>query len=204
MISDSSFIDKTDYIFSLVHNHKRIVSLESKIDNSYLLTNIQKYYQGDKQYFTNTKIIELENIDAKQNKRTKWQSFPVFTFDFSKFNYSSFSDFQDSFDKYLFFYESMFEGSLSINIPNRLFEILKCAYLQLNQKSVILINQYDIIFSETISRKNEYIQLLNSFFDVLQKADEYIECIFITGKTIHSEINYFSNTSVLYKIDLKN
>ena len=84
LISDSFlYVDKTEYIYRLVHNNvPYFLSRPRRFGKSLLLSAIKAYWEGKKDLFKGLKIekLEQENPDA-------WKPYPVFYFDFNGVNF---------------------------------------------------------------------------------------------------------------------
>ena len=77
------YVDKTEYIFQLVHdNVPFFLSRPRRFGKSLLLNTLKAYWEGKKDLFSGLAIEKLEegNADA-------WKAHPVFYFDFNGVNY---------------------------------------------------------------------------------------------------------------------
>ena len=80
---DFLYVDKTEYIYRLVHNNVPcFLSRPRRFGKSLLLSAMKAYWEGKKDLFEGLKITDLEtgNPDA-------WKTYPVFYFDFIGGNY---------------------------------------------------------------------------------------------------------------------
>ena len=83
-IDNYIYVDKTRYIYNLVHMGKPyFLSRPRRFGKSLLLSTIRAYWEGKKELFKGLDIEELEkdNPDA-------WQEYPVFYFDFNRDGFS--------------------------------------------------------------------------------------------------------------------
>ena len=77
------YVDKTEYIFQLVHdNVPFFLSRPRRFGKSLLLNTLKAYWEGKKDLFSGLAIEKLEegNADA-------WKAHPVFYFAFNGVNY---------------------------------------------------------------------------------------------------------------------
>ena len=77
------YVDKTTYIYQLVHNNvPYFLSRPRRFGKSLLLSAMKAYWEGKKDLFAGLAIEKLEagNPDA-------WKSYPVFYFDFNGANF---------------------------------------------------------------------------------------------------------------------
>ena len=77
-------VDKTEYIYNLVHTGKPyFLSRPRRFGKSLLLSTLKAYWEGKRELFKGLKIeaLEQDNPDA-------WQSYPVFYFDFNKADFA--------------------------------------------------------------------------------------------------------------------
>lgn len=81
---DFLYVDKTAYIYQLVHNNvPYFLSRPRRFGKSLLVSAMKAYWEGKRELFQGLKIEELEegNADA-------WRQYPVFCFDFNGVDYS--------------------------------------------------------------------------------------------------------------------
>ena len=75
------YVDKTDYIYNLIHTGKvYFLSRPRRFDKSLLISTMKAYWQGKRELFENLKIAKLKEND--------WLLHPVFHFDFDGGFYS--------------------------------------------------------------------------------------------------------------------
>ena len=74
------YIDKTEYIYSLVQSGAPyFLSRPRRFGKSLLLSTMKAYFEGKKELFEGLKIAELEGDGLEA-----WVEYPVFYFDFNK------------------------------------------------------------------------------------------------------------------------
>lgn len=77
------YVDKTGYIYELVHNGKPyFLSRPRRFGKSLFLSTLRAYFEGKKDLFEGLKIEEFEGDDPDA-----WQEYPVFYIDFNKNNF---------------------------------------------------------------------------------------------------------------------
>ena len=77
------YVDKTRYIYELVHGSKQyFLSRPRRFGKSLFLSTLKAYWEGARELFEGLAIAELE-----QGKAEAWQPYPVFYFDFNGQNY---------------------------------------------------------------------------------------------------------------------
>ena len=91
------YIDKSNYIYRLVHEGKPyFLSRPRRFGKSLLLSTIKAYWEGKKDLFSGLAIEKLEN-----NNPDAWKPYPVFYFDFNGVNYQVESALEDIIDEQL-------------------------------------------------------------------------------------------------------
>ena len=77
------YVDKTEYIYQLVHNNvPYFLSRPRRFGKSLLLSTMKAYCEGKKELFGGLVIEKLE-----EGNPNAWKSYPVFYFDFNGANY---------------------------------------------------------------------------------------------------------------------
>ena len=105
--SDFLYVDKTEYIYKLVHESVPFfLSRPRRFGKSLLLSTLKAYWEGKKELFSGLAIERLEegNEDA-------WRAHPVFYFDFNGANYHIISSLEDIIDEHLRRWEREYEIS---------------------------------------------------------------------------------------------
>lgn len=197
--------DNSEQIFNLIHSGSRLLLLRpSGFGKSTLQNNIKAYFQGQRDYFNKQNICYLEKQDAKNNKRKQWVKYPVFSFSFDFSTCESLQNVLDIIDRFLFFYESMFGETDSIDLATRFYSLIQRAYKETQRKCVVLIDDYDsfLDLQGKISNFTKLIVFLKDFYSVIDKTSEYIEFVFITGKTKNPRIDILSMITGLKDISM--
>lgn len=82
--SNCIYVDKTAYIYRLVHDVAQFfLSRPRRFGKSLLLSTLRAYWEGKKELFSDLAIEKLEAYNTEA-----WQPHPVFYFDFNGRNYN--------------------------------------------------------------------------------------------------------------------
>ena len=97
------YVDKTDYIYELVHGGKPyFLSRPRRFGKSLFLSTLRAYFEGKKELFEGLKIEELE-----RDSNDAWQEYPVFYIDFNKKNFSEDSALETVLDEHIRAWEAV-------------------------------------------------------------------------------------------------
>ena len=194
------FVDKTEYIYKLVHTGKPyFLSRPRRFGKSLLLSTMKAYWEGKKELFRGLKIEELE----KDNPGA-WQDYPVFYFDFNKANFADKGVLEAIIEVHLNEWEEQYgETSNEIPLGARFGQLLKAAAKATGKKCVVLVDEYDKPLLETMENQ-ELVEhnkaVFKGFFSTLKSEDASIQFIFITGVTKFSKVSIFSDLNQLEDI----
>ncbi|MBR1797931.1 MAG: AAA family ATPase [Clostridiales bacterium] len=199
---DYIYVDKTDYIYNLVHDGKPYFLIRPRrFGKSLLLSTLKAYWEGKKDLFEGLAIKRLEEDNADA-----WKAYPVFYFDFNGVNYQNTGALEDAIDTHLRRWESLYECeanaySLSERFQNLLIKARELTGL----RCVVLVDEYDkplmdVIDSEKLQEHNKAV--FKGFFGVLKSFDEYIQFVFITGVSKFHKVSIFSDLNQLIDISL--
>ena len=195
------YVDKTKYIFNLVHNNvPYFLSRPRRFGKSLLLSAMKAYWEGKKELFSGLDIERLEsgNEDA-------WKQYPVFYFDFNGDNYSE-TPIEDILDGMLCDWEAIYGDDYKTRtLGDRFQKILEMAALQTGRRCVVLIDEYDKPLLDTAGNadlQTHIKDVFKGFFSRLKKADESIQFIFITGVSKFHKVSIFSDLNQLRDISL--
>ena len=198
------YVDKTEYIYELVHSAiPYFLSRPRRFGKSLLISTLKAYWEGKKELFKGLSIEKLEmgNEDA-------WQSYPIFHFDFNREGYQSKGALEEVLDAYLDEWEAIYGcDNRSISQALRFQNLIKKANAQTGKACVVLIDEYDkplldVIEDESLVEHNRAV--FKSFFSCLKSFDEYLKFIFITGVTKFNKVSIFSDLNQLDDITFDN
>ena len=195
------YVDKTDYVFQLVHNNiPYFLSRPRRFGKSLLLSTLKAYWEGKKDLFTGLKIEELEG-----NTPDSWKSYPVFYFDFNGDNYLE-TSIDTVLDGMLRDWEDIYGNQYrDRTLGDRFQKLLESAVRKTGQRCVVLVDEYDKPLLDTIGDpllQNHIKEVFKGFFSRLKKADEYIQFIFITGVSKFHKVSIFSDLNQLNDISV--
>ncbi|SFC65421.1 ATP-binding protein [Butyrivibrio sp. YAB3001] len=196
------YVDKTEYIYNLVHNNvPYFLSRPRRFGKSLLLSAMKAYWEGKRELFSGLDIERLEEGNANA-----WKKYPVFYFDFNGANYNE----EGALDKKISFLLQGWEKEYdSVNENNTLAERFQKLLIKAKEKTglrcVVLVDEYDKPLLDVVDDTNmqEYNKaLFKGFFSTLKSFDDYIQFIFITGVSKFHKVSIFSDLNQLRDISL--
>ncbi|WP_049945184.1 ATP-binding protein [Butyrivibrio sp. AC2005] len=195
------YVDKTEYIYRLVHNNvPYFLRRPRRFGKSLLLSTMKAYWEGKKDLFNGLAIEKLE-----ENNSDAWNPYPVFYFDFNGDNYKE-TTIETVLDGMLRDWEAIYGDSYKDRtLGDRFQKVLELAAEKSGRRSVVLIDEYDKPLLDTIDDKDlqEHVKdVFKGFFSRLKKADESIQFIFITGVSKFHKVSIFSDLNQLKDISL--
>ena len=198
ILRDRIYVDKTEYIFSLLRLYERVfISRPRRFGKSLTLDTIGTLFEyGVEPYFKDTWIYD------------KWSenTYPVLRLNFLEFSKTDIDEFKRVFNEKLsvFAKDNNLEGFVEDTEPSvsiqRLFTILTKSRVQI----VILIDEYDTQLTSNINNVElyeKYQNILREIYGVLKGAAA-IRFLGITGVTRIKDVALFSNGSDI--IDISN
>ena len=196
------YIDKTEYIYNLVHSGKQFfLSRPRRFGKSLLLSTMAAYWEGRKELFSGLAIERLEG-----DRPDAWESYPVFYFDFNKDNLRAENAIENILDEHLKGWESVY-GCVdpTSTLAGRFANLLRSAYESTGRRCVVLVDEYDkplleLIDNEQLREHNRAV--FKGFFSLLKSYDRYLQFVFITGVTKFSKVSIFSDLNQLDDISL--
>lgn len=199
---DYLYVDKTEYIYKLIHTGKPyFLSRPRRFGKSLLLSTMKAYWEGKKELFEGLKIKELE-----ENDPDAWQPHPVFYIDFNRDNFLEKGALEEIIKVHLAEWEAKY-GKTSVKTPLgvRFGQLLKKASEQTGKGCIVLVDEYDKPLLETMDN-SELVEhnkaVFKGFFSNLKSEDAYIRFIFITGVTKFSKVSIFSDINQLRDISM--
>ena len=199
--NDNIYVDKTEYIYRLVHTSvPYFLSRPRRFGKSLLLSTMKAYWEGKKELFRGLRIEELEkdNPDA-------WQEYPVFYLDFNRDNYNGNEVLEGILEDHLVDWESRYKvvPTEKQTLAVRFKRVIVEAANQTGKKCVVLVDEYDKPLLETMENQ-ELVEhnkaVFKGFFSTLKSEDANIQFIFITGVTKFSKVSIFSDLNQLEDI----
>ena len=95
-----AYADKTDLVYKLAQQHVCFLSRPRRFGKSLLISTLDAYFKGKKEFFRGLKIEEYEK---------EWIEYPVFRIDFALGDYSAPNTLDDILVDYLEKWEEKFE-----------------------------------------------------------------------------------------------
>ena len=196
---DCLYIDKTEYIWNMIHLGKYIfLSRPRRFGKSLLVSTLQAYYEGRKDLF---KGLFIETVEKD------WTEYPVLRFDMSLGKHME----KEQLERYLLYILGENERRFGITSdsidPNvRLKNLIANAYEKTGKKVVILIDEYDAPLLDVVHEKETLPVLRNvmrNFYSPLKASDPYLQFVFLTGITKFSQLSIFSELNNLKNISMR-
>ena len=196
------YVDKTRYIYELVHNGKPyFLSRPRRFGKSLLLSTMRAYFEGKRELFEGLEIEALESDDPDA-----WQPYPVFYFDFNKDNFTRESALEDVLEDHLRQWELIYGRDTEDNsLASRFQHLIVKSAEQTGRNAVVLVDEYDKPLLETItdgSLEEHNKAVFKGFFSTLKSYDHYLKFVFLTGVTKFSKVSIFSDLNQLQDISL--
>ena len=194
------YVDKTEYIYHLVHEGKPyFLSRPRRFGKSLLLSAMKAYWEGKKELFSGLAIERLEE--------GVWKPHPVLYFDFNGVNYQVKSALEDIIDEQLRRWEQEYNviSTVKANLGERFRNLLISVYKQTGLQCVILVDEYDKPLMDVIDKpelQEHNKNVFKGFFSTLKSFDAYIRFIFITGVSKFHKVSIFSDLNQLRDISM--
>ncbi|HOC34598.1 MAG TPA: ATP-binding protein [Ruminococcus flavefaciens] len=200
--SNCIYVDKTAYIYRLVHDVAQFfLSRPRRFGKSLLLSTIRAYWEGKKELFSGLAIekLEADNPDA-------WKPHPVFYFDFNGRNYNKENALESVISSHLERWEEVYDlNGKNKSLEDRFQNLLISAHKQTGLRCVVLVDEYDkplldLIDDPELQEHNKAV--FKGFFSNLKSCDNDIRFVFITGVTKFHKVSIFSDLNQLRDISL--
>ena len=197
---DCLYIDKTEYIWNMIHLGKYIfLSRPRRFGKSLLVSTLQAYFEGRKELFKDTFIYKVEK---------EWEKYPVLRFGMSTAKHCNKEELELELSNKLTTYESIYgKGAADEVKPNqRLQGLIERAHAKTGHKVVVLIDEYDAPLLDVVHKKENLEvlrQVMRNFYSPLKDSDPHLEFLFITGITKFSQLSIFSELNNLKNISMR-
>ena len=195
---DMLYIDKTEYIWNMIHLGKYIfLSRPRRFGKSLLVSTLHAYFEGRKDLF---KGLFIESVEKE------WVQYPVLRFSMASGKHME----KDQLERYLLFMLAENERRFGITSdsidPNvRLRNLITSIYEKTGKKVVILIDEYDAPLLDVVHEDKTLPVLRNvmrNFYSPLKDSDPYLHFVFLTGITKFSQLSIFSELNNLTNISM--
>ena len=196
--NDCLYIDKTEYIWNMIHLSNYIfLSRPRRFGKSLLISTLQAYFEGRKDLFKGLAIEQREK---------EWTEYPVLRISMASGKHME----KDQLERYLLYIleenEKRFGLSSDLTDPNtRLKKLIADVYTQTGRKVVILIDEYDAPLLDVVHEETTLPVLRNvmrNFYSPLKDSDPYLQFVFLTGITKFSQLSIFSELNNLTNISM--
>ena len=195
------YIDKTEYIYHLVHEGKPyFLSRPRRFGKSLFLSTLRYYFEGRRELFQGLRIEELEKDNADA-----WQEYPVFYIDFNKTNFRADAALEEVLDEHLRGWESIYgDENKAMPMPERFRYLIRKACEKTGKQVVVLVDEYDkpLLEGGNTERIEHNKAVFKGFFSTLKSYDGYLKFVFLTGVTKFSKVSIFSDLNQLRDISL--
>ena len=195
---DMLYIDKTEYIWKMIHLSKYIfLSRPRRFGKSLLVSTLQAYYEGRKELF---KGFYIENVEKE------WIEYPVLRISMASGKHME----KEQLERYLGNRLEEYERKYGITNPatdnnDRFTALIHAAYEKTGKKVVVLIDEYDAPLLDVVHEDTTLPMLRNvmrNFYSPLKDCDPYLEFVFLTGITKFSQLSIFSELNNLKNISM--
>ena len=196
---DMLYIDKTEYIWNMIHLGKYIfLSRPRRFGKSLLVSTLHAYFEGRKDLF---KGLFIESVEKE------WVQYPVLRFSMASGKHME----KDQLERYLLFMLAENERRFGITSdsidPNvRLRNLITSIYEKTGKKVVVLIDEYDAPLLDVVHEDKTLPMLRNvmrNFYSPLKDSDPYLHFVFLTGITKFSQLSIFSELNNLKNISMR-
>ena len=196
---DCLYIDKTEYIWNMIHLSKYIfLSRPRRFGKSLLLSTLQAYFEGRKDLF---KGLFIETVEKE------WTEYPVLRFSMASGKHME----KEQLERYLLYIlgenERRFGITSDSKDPNvRLKNLIASAYEKTGRKVVVLVDEYDAPLLDVVHEETSLPVLRNvmrNFYSPLKDSDPYLQFVFLTGITKFSQLSIFSELNNLKNISMR-
>ena len=197
--NDMLYIDKTEYIWNMIHLSNYIfLSRPRRFGKSLLVSTLQAYYEGRKDLF---KGLFIETVEKD------WTEYPVLRLSMASGKHME----KEQLERYLGNRLAEYEGKYGITNPatdnnDRFTALIQAAYQKTGKKVVILIDEYDAPLLDVVHEKETLPVLRNvmrNFYSPLKDCDPYLQFVFLTGITKFSQLSIFSELNNLKNISMR-
>ena len=200
------YVDKTQYISSLVRGKSYFLSRPRRFGKSLFLSTLQAYFEGNKALFEGLALEQAEPALAALEKREAWQKYPILYLDLNGASYSSITDLDNILETHLVAWELLYGNAPEEKTYARRFEgVIKRAYQKTGQQVVFLVDEYDKPLLESVVDKElyeTYRAMLYGLYSNIKSCDRYLRFVFLTGVSRFGKLTIFSGLNNLNDISM--
>ena len=196
---DMLYIDKTEYIWNMIHLSKYIfLSRPRRFGKSLLVSTLQAYFEGRRELFKGLYIDSVEK---------EWTEYPVLRISMASGKHME----KDQLERYIGNRLVEYEKRYGIASPakdnnDRFTNLIRAAYETTGKKVVVLIDEYDAPLLDVVHEDETLPVLRNvmrNFYSPLKDCDPYLQFVFLTGITKFSQLSIFSELNNLKNISMR-
>ena len=197
--NDFLYIDKTAYLWKLIHGGKDeyFLSRPRRFGKSLLVSTLKAIFQGRRELFHG---LAIERMDYN------WREYPILHLDFSNIALGEPQNLRDFLAAALMKWADMYQielrgVGLSLQFENLIEDIASAKDTQV----VVLIDEYDKPMLGNIlnSKREEFLGILKSFYSCIKKCEGRIRFAFITGVSKFAHVSLFSDLNNLTDLTLQ-
>ena len=196
---DFFYIDKTEYIYRMVHADGKyfFLSRPRRFGKSLLVSTFQSYFEGRKDLFKGLAIEKLEK---------EWMEYPVLHFDMSQGKHMDIEQLNRYLLDLLEEQEARFDcvsNKLDANL--RLKDLISAVYAKTGKQVVVLIDEYDAPLLDVVHEDEKLEGLRNvmrNFYSPLKAAEKKLRFVFLTGITKFSQLSIFSELNNINNVSM--
>ena len=195
---DYLYVDKTEYIWNMVHLSNYIfLSRPRRFGKSLLVSTLQAYFEGKRELF---KGLFIETVEKE------WVEYPVLRFSMASGKHME----KEQLERYLLYIlgenERRFGLTSDIQDPNlRMKNLIENVFNLTGRQVVILIDEYDAPLLDVVHEEETLPILRNvmrNFYSPLKDCDPLLRFVFLTGITKFSQLSIFSELNNLTNISM--
>ena len=194
------YVDKTDLVWNLTRLSKYVfLSRPRRFGKSLLSSTLRSYFEGQKELFQGLKMMDLEE---------EWAQYPVFHLDLSVCK--SQDDATALRNRLMLLMQPYVEkygrADAEVTPGGLLSGLIRRAYEQTGQQSVVIIDEYDAPLLEVLHEEEnlqQFRKVMQEFYVPLKAADPYLHFCFITGITKFSQLSIFSTINNLKNVSMR-
>ena len=198
-IENRFYVDKTEYIYNMVHTDSAYVFLSRprRFGKSLLVSTLQSYFEGHKELFKGLAMDRLEK---------EWTEYPVLHFDLSGSKHQE----EDQLNRYLDYILKKNERRFDIECDAvdanvRLANLISSVYNKTGKQVVVLIDEYDAPLLDVVhqdERLENLRYLMRNFYSPLKQCEPMLRFVFMTGITKFSQLSIFSELNNITNISM--
>ena len=192
------YIDKTELIYKMTHSDKvYFLSRPRRFGKSLLVSTMEAYFKGKKEWFEGLAIEELEK---------DWVEYPVLHLDLNGSKYMYQEDLVVLLSQHLDNWEKEYCITARYDaLEARFRDVIDAAYEKTGKQVVILVDEYDKPIVNNLDNKDlsdYYRAVLQGFYGVIKSMGEQTKFCFLTGVSKIGKLSVFSGLNNLKDISM--